>query len=132
MSKYLEKAEKLRAIVEPHHNCAQSVLMSFTDDLSIDDETAYKVGVCFGAGMKCGSTCGVLTGGLMVLGLLGIDDPDVTRQFINTFKKNHNDMLDCSSLLRVSAEKGVERKVHCDALVYEAVKILEEIINNRK
>ena len=43
MSKYLERAEKLRAIVEPHYNCAQSVLMSFSLDFNLSDEAAYKM-----------------------------------------------------------------------------------------
>lgn len=132
MSEYLEKAKKIRAIVEPHHNCAQSVLMSFTDLLQIDDETAYKVGACFGAGMKSGSTCGVITGGLMVLGLLGIDDPDTTRKFISDFKEKHNGMIDCAALLRVNAEQKIEKKVHCDNLVYETVEMIEQIINSCK
>ena len=131
MSNYLEKAKKIRAIVEPHHNCAQSVLMSFTEKLGIDDATAYKICSCFGAGMKSGSTCGVITGGLMVLGLLGIDDPDTTRKFINDFKAKHEGMLDCADLLKANAAKGLERKPHCDALVYEAVNKIEALMNEK-
>ena len=127
MSNYIEKAKKIRAIEIPHHNCAQSVLMSFTEKLGIDDETAYKIGACFGAGMKCGSICGVITGGLMVLGLLGIDDPEITRKFIEDFKARHDGMLDCSDLLRANAKNGGERKPHCDALVYEIVREIESI-----
>ena len=59
MSKYLDRAKEIRAIVEPHHNCAQSVLMSFTQSLKLDDETAYKIATTFGGGMKSGITCGV-------------------------------------------------------------------------
>lgn len=128
MSKYMEKAKKLRAIEVPHHNCAQSVLMSFTDALGIDDETAFKTGACFGGGMKCGSTCGVVTGGLMVLGLLGIDAPATTQKYVSEFKARHEGMLDCADLLKANAKKGLERKLHCDALVYEAVEEIEKIM----
>ena len=86
MGKYLEKAKEIRAIVEPHHNCAQSVLMAFLDDLDLDRETAYKLGSCFGSGMKCGSTCGAITGALMAMGLLGLDSPEITQKFFRDFK----------------------------------------------
>ena len=89
MSKYLDRAHEIRAIVEPHHNCTQSVLMSFTQSLKLDDETAYKIAVAFGAGMKSGLTCGVITGGLMVLGLFGVDDQPTTQKLISDFKEKY-------------------------------------------
>ena len=78
--------------------------------------------------MKCGSTCGVVTGGLMVLGLLGIDDPATTQKYVSEFKARHEGMLDCADLLKANAKKGLERKPHCDALVYEAVEEIEKIM----
>ena len=84
MSKYLDRVKEIRAIVEPHHNCTQSVLMSFTQSLNLDDETAYKLAVAFGAGMKSGLVCGVITGGLMVLGLFGVDDQNTTQKLIKS------------------------------------------------
>lgn len=128
MSKYMERAREIRAIVEPHHNCAQSVIMSFNRDCDIPDELAYKMGSCFGMGMKSGNTCGVITGGLMVLGLYGVDDNDTTRKLVNHFKEVHGGMFLCADLLRVNAEKGLERKPHCDALVYEMVDYIENIL----
>ena len=89
MSKYLEKAEELRAIEVPHHNCAQSVLMAFGSLLDTDADTLYKVAVNFGGGMKCGSTCGVITGGLMALGLLGADDAENAECFFRKIGRAH-------------------------------------------
>lgn len=131
MSKYLDRAHEIRAIVEPHHNCAQSVLMSFTQSLNLDDETAYKIGVAFGAGMKSGLVCGVITGGLMVLGLFGVDDQETTQKLIKDFKEKHSNMIDCADLLRVNSEAGGQRKPHCDALVYEMVEYVENILKER-
>ena len=37
----------------------------------MSDELALAIGQNFGRGMKCGETCGAITGGLMVLGALG-------------------------------------------------------------
>jgi len=131
MSKYLERAKEIRAIVEPHHNCTQSVLMSFTQSLNLDDETAYKIAVCFGGGMKTGSVCGVVTGALMTLGLFGIDDPATTQTVITDFKKKHEEKLDCADLLRANAQAGGDKKTHCDTLVYEMVEYLEKLLKEK-
>ena len=131
MSKYLDRAKEIRAIVEPHHNCTQSVLMSFTQSLNLDDETAYKIAVAFGAGMKSGITCGVITGGLMVRGLFDVDDQPTTQKLVADFKAKHNQMLDCADLLKANAAAGGTRKPHCDALVYEMVEYVEKILKER-
>ncbi len=131
MSKYLERAKEIRAIETPHHNCTQSVLMSFTQSLNFDDQTAYKIASCFGAGMKSGMVCGVVTGALMVLGLFGLDEPSVTQKLINDFKEKHSSMIDCTDLLRACTANGGQRKPHCDALVYEMVSYLEELLHEK-
>ena len=131
MSKYLERAKEIRAIEVPHHNCAQSVLMSFTQSLKLDDETAYKIAVACGGGMKSGITCGVIVGGLMTLGLFDVDDMETTQKVINDFKTRHNQMIDCKDLLKANAAAGGQKKPHCDALVYEMVQYVEEILKEK-
>ena len=131
MSKYLERAKEIRAIEVPHHNCAQSVLMSFTQSLKLDDETAYKIAVAFGGGMKSGITCGVIVGGLMTLGLFDVDDMETTQKVINDFKTRHNQMIDCKDLLKANAAAGGQKQPHCDALVYEMVQYVEEILKEK-
>lgn len=131
MSKYLERAKEIRAIEEPHHNCTQSVLMSFTQSLKLDDETAFKIATAFGSGMKSGITCGVITGGLMVLGLFGVDSPADTQALVKAFKERHSDMWNCSDLLRANAAAGGTRKPHCDALVFEMVQYVENVLKEK-
>ena len=128
MSKYLDKAKELRAIVSPHYNCAQSVIVPFAEDAGVDPDTALKMGANFGGGMRIAGTCGAITGGLMALGLFGVDDPKVVVDFINKIKSNHEGYTECRDLLRVNHEKGLEKKPHCDAMVYESVGIVEEIL----
>ena len=107
MSKYMEKAEELRAITTPHYNCAQSVLMAFGDLIDLSPAALYNVAVNFGAGMKSGSTCGALTGGLMALGLLGVDDAETAEMFFRTFKEKHSGCTDETFFLTHSAEDEV-------------------------
>jgi C_GCAxxG_C_C family probable redox protein len=52
-------------------NCAQSVLLSYADDLKYSKELAQKMGAGFGGGMgKRQETCGAVTGAIMVLGMM--------------------------------------------------------------
>ena len=91
----LEEVQYLRT--EPdgrHYNCAQSLLVPFGPEVGLTKEQADALGANFGAGMKMGSTCGVLTSAL--------------------------------TLLSKAKEEGIPRKEHCDSLVFEMAKILDE------
>lgn len=128
MSKYIEKAKELRAITDVHYNCAQSVLVPFAKEMGMTEEQAYNLGYNFGAGMKRGSVCGAVTAGLMVMGMLGINDTEDLQAYHNAIKGNHDGYLDCRDLLASSAKKGEDKKAHCDGMVYEAVKLVEEFM----
>ena len=128
MSKYLDRAKELRAIASPHYNCAQSVLLPFAEEFGISREQAYRMGAHFGGGMKMGSVCGVITGGLMALGAAGLEDPAVANRFCRMIRENHDGMILCKDLLRANAQLGREKKPHCDAMVYEAVEAVETIL----
>lgn len=128
MSKYLDRAHEIRAIVEPHHNCTQSVLMSFNRETEVSDELAYKMGAHFGGGMKNGSVCGVITGALMTLGLFDLDDPSIAQGVFKFFKEKHGGELMCTELLKINAANGGQKKPHCDALVYEMVEYVESVL----
>lgn len=128
MSKYYDKAVELRAIVTPHYNCAQSVVLPFAKDAGISEEVAYQIAANFGAGMKRASSCGAITGGLMVLGLFGVDDLDTIGKYHRTLSEKHQGYMDCANLLRINQEEGKEKKPHCDAMVYECVNLVEDIL----
>ncbi len=64
----MEHVRALRASTDRHYNCCQSILVPFAEEMGLTEEAAYALGANFGAGMKHGSTCGTLTGALMVLG----------------------------------------------------------------
>lgn len=135
MSRYTEKALRYRANPEAmgktHYNCAQAVITAFAEDLHYDEESAYKTAAAFGGGMRIGSVCGAITGGLMVLGLAGADDAKTVGSFFRKVRGNHNGLIDCSELLRVNAENGGEKGPHCDAMVCECINYVEEILRDR-
>ena len=107
MSKYMDRAKELRACQSPHYNCAQSVLLPFAPDAGMSEEDAFRLAANFGGGMQMGGACGAFTGGMMALGLWGVDEKTT-----------------------VNAETGLPRKPHCDGMVYEAVALVEEILRS--
>jgi C_GCAxxG_C_C family probable redox protein len=126
-------------------NCAQSVLLSFTEDLKIERTTALRISLGFGGGMCMGETCGAVTGAYMALGLkakfeeksiqeIKDDTKASVRRFNELFIAKHGS-VQCKKLLGVdlstpegSAEardKGLFDSV-CVNLVVSAVEILEQ------
>lgn len=131
MSRYYDKSVALRAVKEPHYNCAQAAVIPFAEDAGIDEKVAQSMAANFGGGMKRAATCGAVAGGLMVLGMYGIEDPKIINEYYKRIKNNHEGYLDCADLLRMNKEKGGEKKPHCDAMVYECVQLAEEILKEQ-
>lgn len=124
---YMEKARQLRANTDVHYNCAQSVLVTFAKEMGLTEQQAFDLGAHFGSGMRHGSTCGALTGALMVLGMAGKDDGKTAADLMAKLRQAHG-ALDCAELLKTSKEQGIEKKAHCDGLVYEMVQAVEELL----
>lgn len=127
MNKYIETATALRNDPNVHYSCAQATLLPFSRELGIDDETALKFSANFGSGMKSGTVCGAISGGLMAMGLMGIDSSEKVTEFWRKIKSNHNGNYECRDLLCMCAEAGIPKKQHCDGLVYEVVEIVAEL-----
>ena len=124
---HMEKAQALRADTNAHYNCAQAVLIPFAAEMGLSEEQAKNLGAHFGSGMRHGSTCGAITGALMVLGMLGYDEQAATALLRKV--RQERGALDCATLLRTSAEAGIPRKNHCDGIVFEMLQVVEDIIN---
>ena len=127
---HMEKCKALRADTAVHYNCCQAVLIPFAAEMGITEEQAYKMGAHFGSGMRHGSTCGAITGALMVLGMLGYDEQTATALLRST-RQSHG-ALDCATLLRTSHEAGIPRKQHCDGLVFEMVQTVEKLLEEKQ
>lgn len=128
MSKYMERAKALRDDPNVHYNCAQSVLMAFCEDKGLSSDVANALTANLGGGMRIAGTCGAMVGGLLVLGLYGVNDPGIVTSYWKEFMGRHDGMNQCRDLLRVNAAKGSPKKPHCDNMVYEAVEITERIL----
>ena len=135
MSKYTDLAMERRSRFAPGgmpaYNCAQTVVSVFAQDAGYDEEAALKAAAYFRGGMQMGSVCGAVTGGLMALGLAGVDDAAAGNAFIRRVRENHEGMINCKDLLAASAARGEAKKAHCDALIYECVGYVEEILRTK-
>lgn len=60
------------------YNCAQAVIMSFSDLIDMDEKSCAKLSSSFGGGMgRMREVCGAVSGMLMVAGILyGYDGPE--------------------------------------------------------
>lgn len=122
-----EHAQVLRDDTATHYNCCQAVLIPFAAECGLTEEQAFRLGSHFGAGMRCGSTCGALTGALMALGLMGKGETDTAKAALNRFREA-NGALDCATLLKDRAQRGIPRKEGCDGMVAQGVAIVEELL----
>ena len=128
-------------------HCSQAVLAAFSEECGISEEQAFRLGSCFGSGMRKGEVCGACTGALMVLGLLygqkHIGDPQereisnrINDMMMSQFEKNNGSYI-CNDLLGydISTPEGAQKArgkglftEFCPKMVASAIDILEGII----
>lgn len=66
--------------------CAQQVLSHFSERFGVPEKDALRLASCFGSGMGQASTCGCVTGALMVMGLAhGVAGPRNREQKQNLY-----------------------------------------------
>ena len=143
----MERSEHARELFLSGYNCAQSVLLSFADELKFSKELAQKIAAGFGGGMgKQQETCGAVTGAIMVLGLLKgehVNNNDelksesygsvkeLSRSFIAEYKTTQcKDLIGCDLNTPEGSAKFKEEKIMetvCAGCVKKAVEIVEAI-----
>ena len=147
MNSKAERKEKALQYFADHLHCSQSILAAFSEECGITEETAFRLGSCFGSGMRKGNVCGACTGALMVLGLIygethaGDQEGRLRTNRLNDLMMDRfseaNGSCICNELLGcdVRTPEGVRyaRDRHlftefCPKMVVSAVEILEGII----
>ena len=130
-------------------NCAQAVLLAFSDRTGLDEATAMKLSASFGGGMgKLREVCGAVTGMFMAAGMIYADDHIPTLEdkaahykkiqtLAARFKEENGSYL-CRELLEVvpvSKESAPEERTEqyykkrpCGELCAIAARILDEFI----
>ncbi len=133
-------------------NCAQAVLLAFSDRTGLDEATAMKLSASFGGGMgKLREICGAVSGMFMAAGMIYADDHIPTQEAkaahyekIRTLAarfKEENGSYICRELLEgVPVSKGAApeerteqyyKKRPCGELCAMAAQILEEMLEQQ-
>lgn len=122
-------------------NCAQSILAAFHEEMGLTEAQCLALAGGLGGWMRCGSICGAISGGILVLGMLFPADKrrmtQITQEYIRRFRERFVDR-DCADLLRRKELAGTEmvRQLgvtdHCGVLIVSAVEILCDYIAELK
>lgn len=130
-------------------NCAQAVLLAFSDLTGLDEGTAMKLSASFGGGMgKLREVCGAVSGAFMAAGMIYADDHIPTqeakaahyekiRNLATRFKEENSSYL-CRELLEgvpVSKDAAPEERTEqyykkrpCGELCAIAAQLLDELL----
>lgn len=121
----MEQVRSLRNDPSRHYNCAQALLVAFSDEVGLTKERADQLGMGFGSGMMHGSTCGTITAALMIMGMKGYSRQEAA-EMLSGFRARHQE-VNCAALLAKARDEGIDRKQHCDGLVYEMTAYLDQL-----
>jgi C_GCAxxG_C_C family probable redox protein len=140
--------ERAADCFEEGFSCSQAVLCAYASRFGLDRELALRVSGAFGGGMaRMGTTCGAVTGALMVIGLkYGKIEPEddeakehtyaLVQEFVARFRQRNGSIL-CKELLGydISTPEGREQieetgvsATRCPMLVRDAAEIIEQIL----
>jgi len=144
----MDRVEQAVRTFDQGFSCAQSVFAAFADPADVSRETALRLASGLGGGLaRSGETCGVVTGGILALGLCHCgrpaDDPEAklaaypaVQEFLARFRALHG-AITCRELLgadlgtpagrQKSDDEGLVRR-RCPAFVRDAARILEELL----
>lgn len=131
------------------YNCAQAVIMAFSDRIGMDEKTCAKLSSSFGGGMgRMREVCGAVSGMLMVAGLLyGYDGPEEgeikkahytrVQQLAESFRAEAGSII-CREILKNPPSdpnpsprtEEYYKQRPCVRMVTLAVRVLEEYIAN--
>ena len=117
-------------------NCSQSVLCTLTEETGLDEILSAKLGTCFGGGMRCGSVCGAVTGGLMAIGCACTEgtDPAAEKDYSTELAHELEERFasEIGTLLCSEIQEAHEKE-WCPRCIELAAEIAKEIIEkNRK
>jgi len=147
----MERTELARTLFLSGNNCAQSVLLSFAEDLKYSKELATRLAAGFGAGMgRLQETCGAVTGAIMVLGIkqgervnnndeLKAETYDSVKELNRRFKEAYGTtscarLTGCDLNTREGSEKFKRENVMenvCAGCVEKAVRIVESVTSEQ-
>jgi|GEM_PF-3428755 len=131
------RSKLAKELFEQGHNCAQSVLLPFCEELGLEKDMALRLASSFGGGMgRLKEVCGALTAAFMVIGLKkGYTYPVTSEQkekyylLIQSFAEKFREKY-CSILCKDLRDWSGEVPHQCATIVEFAAQMLEADIMN--
>lgn len=122
--------------LEEGYSCSESFAKSAVE-LRLADEDIISIATSFSGGMGSGCLCGAVAGAQMIIGLLhGKTKNNTARALAKEFYQKFTDIhkVTCCKVLTKNFDDfhSKERKEHCANMVYDAAKILDEILEKTK
>lgn len=147
------RGDKAKELFLSGYNCAQAVLMAFSDITGFDEKTSAMLASGFGGGMgRMREVCGTVSAMFMVVGTAnGYDDPKdnenkkrtyaMIQELSGEFKKQNGSII-CKELLGLQKPEGTHipeqrtaeyyKKRPCAELVKISTEITEKYLDNLK
>lgn len=147
-----ERGDRAKELFRQGYNCAQAVVLAFSDMTGLDEKTSAMLASGFGGGMgRMREVCGAVSGMFIVYNMLnGYSDPadneGKMRNYADIQKlaadfKAENGSIICKELLGLSKPEGTHipekrtdeyyKKRPCGDLVKIATEVLEELLGNK-
>ncbi len=147
------RGDKAKELFKEGYNCAQAVMVAYSDVTGLDEETSAMLASGFGGGMgRMREVCGAVSGMFMVYSYVnGYSNPSDNAGKMRTYEdiqalaasfRDQNGSIICKELLGLSKPEGTcvpeertseyYKKRPCADLVKMAAEILEEYLQVRK
>lgn len=136
----MNRVEKSMEYHKKGYNCAQAVLCTFADKLSISEQDAFKLSEALGfGGSDSFGTCGAVSGMQLAVGMLNstgnLDKPDskantyrIVRELNAKFRAKNGSTI-CRELKGMDTGKVLRS---CDGCIEDAVRILSEYLGEEE
>ncbi len=153
MSFLSARGDKAKQLFLSGYNCAQAVLMAFSDMTGFDEKTSAMLASGFGGGMgRMREVCGTVSAMFMIVGIVnGYDDPKdnenkkrtyaMIQQLAGEFKEINGSII-CKELLGLEKPEGTHipeqrtaeyyKKRPCAELVKISAEITEKYLDSLK
>lgn len=145
----ITKKEKAVESFKSGMNCAQSVLLAYSDQYKFDDNLAFQISSGFGGGMgRLQKTCGAVTGAFMILGIHNCEkysnhslQTENNRNMIQEFNRRFlqkYDSLECKEIIKCdlntpegqqySKDQNVKENI-CTKCIMDSIDIVDTLLN---
>lgn len=128
-------AEIAASYYTPGHdlNCAEAIVYAANEayQLNLSKET-LRASAGFGGGMAVEETCGALTGAILILGVMLVQEraheSDRMKEVVAGFLQRYEKLKGTTNCQKLKDQYREEDPVKCRAVVMDAARLLEEVL----